>query len=99
VAIGGETVAAYQYAARFSYDVLGGELRPFIGFGLGGVSFAATEETRSDFAFQFGAGVKMYFGKRIGARLEVLDEVVPDHFLTGRAEHDLQILGGLVVRP
>jgi hypothetical protein len=41
----------------------------------------------------------VYFGRRIGARLELVDMVVPDHFLTGRAEHDLHVMGGLVFRP
>jgi len=90
-------VVAYRYDADFSYELARGEVRPVVAFGLGGVSYDTLSEVKTDFAFNFGGGLKMYFG-RIGASLEFSDYLTPHHFLTGKAEHDLQIRGGVLVR-
>ena len=52
----------------------------------------------TSFAFEFGAGARLSFSDRLGARLEVADRVVPDHFLTGTTEHDLHVRAGVVFR-
>lgn len=93
----GPNVVAYHYDLGFAYDLARGDVRPFLGFGVGGVSYDTPGRVETDLAFSVGGGVKMYFGKH-GAQLEVVDKVVPDHFLSGRAEHDVQLRGGFLVR-
>lgn len=94
---GQEKVAAYHYGLDFTYDLARGDVRPFLSFGAGAVSYDVGEEVKTNFAFGFGAGAKMYLGK-VGARLEVGDRVVTNHFLTRRTEHDLQVRAGFVFR-
>jgi hypothetical protein len=92
-------VPAYHYDLNLTYDLATGEVRPFLSFGVGGVTYDIPDGAETRFAFNVVAGAKLYFGERIGARLEIGDHVVPDHFLTKRVEHDVQVRGGLVFRP
>jgi hypothetical protein len=94
---GGRSVPAWHYGAGLTYDVLGGDVRPFVALGAGGVSYDGTPGTRTDFVLRFGAGVKVYFG-RLGARVDAIDHLVFDNFLTGRDEHDVHVTGGAFVR-
>jgi hypothetical protein len=94
---GGRSVTAWHYGAGLTYDVLGGDVRPFVTLGAGGVSYDGTPGTRTDFVLRFGAGLKVYFG-RLGARVDAVDHLVFNNFLTGRDEHDVHITGGAFVR-
>ena len=90
-------VTAWHYGAGLTYDITGGDVRPFVTFGAGGVSYSGALETSTDFALRFGAGLKIYFG-RVGARVDVVDHLVTDHFLSGDAEHDIHATAGFLVR-
>jgi hypothetical protein len=94
---GGRSVTAWHYGAGLTYDVLGGDVRPFVIVGAGGVTYDGAPETRTDFVLRFGAGLKVYFG-RLGARVDAVDHLVFDNFLTGRDEHDVHLTGGAFVR-
>lgn len=90
-------VTAWHYGGGLAYDITGGDVRPFFVFGAGGVSYSGAGESSTDFALRFGAGLKIYFG-RIGARVDVVDHLVTDHFLSGDAEHDIHATAGFLVR-
>jgi hypothetical protein len=90
-------VTAWHYGAGLAYDLAGGDLRPVLTFGAGGVSYSGARESSTDFALRFGAGLKVLFG-RVGGRVDVVDHLVIDHFLTGEAEHDIHATAGFLVR-
>jgi hypothetical protein len=94
---GGRSVTAWHYGGGLTYDVLGGDVRPFVIVGAGGVSYDGTNGARTDFVLRFGGGLKVYFG-RLGARFDVVDHLVFNQFLSGRDEHDVHITGGALVR-
>ncbi len=94
---GGRSLTAWHYGAGVNYDILGGEVRPFVTVGAGGVSYEGDAATKTDFVLRFGGGVKVYFG-RLGARVDAVDHLVFNNFLTGRDEHDVHITGGAFVR-
>ena len=94
---GGRSVTAWHYGAGLTYDILGEDVRPFVVLGAGGVSYDGTPGARTDFVLRFGAGLKVYFG-RLGARVDAIDYLVFNNFLTGRDEHDVHLTGG-GVRP
>lgn len=91
------SVTAWHYGGGLTYDVTGGDVRPFVVFGAGGVSYSGARESSTDFALRFGGGLKILFG-RVGARVDVVDHLVVDHFLSGKAEHDIHATAGLLVR-
>jgi len=93
-----DKVASFDYDAALIYHLGGSKLRPFLSAGFGGISFDAPDRVHTNFAFNFGAGLKLSLG-RVGARLEIGDQLVLDHYLTGRTEHDLRVRGGLFFRP
>jgi hypothetical protein len=90
-------VTAWHYGGSLTYDITGGDVRPFVIFGAGGVSYSGAGESSTDFALRFGAGLKILFG-RVGARVDVVDHLVTDHFLSGDAEHDIHATAGFLVR-
>jgi hypothetical protein len=94
---GGHSVTAWHYGAGLTYDILGNDVRPFVAVGAGGVSYDGTPGAKTDFTLRFGAGLKAYFG-RLGARVDAVDYLVFDNFLTGRNEHDVHLTGGAFVR-
>lgn len=94
---GGRDVTAWHYGGNVVYDILGGDVRPFVLLGAGGVSYDGASGSNTDFALRFGGGVKVYFG-RIGARVDAVDYLVLDHFLSGGSEHDVHLTGGAFVR-
>jgi hypothetical protein len=94
---GGRGVTAWHYGAGLTYDILGGDVRPFVAAGAGGVSYAGEPGASTDFTLRFGAGLKVYFG-RLGARVDAMDYLVFDNFLTGRTEHDVHVTGGALIR-
>jgi len=91
------SLTAWHYGAGLAYDVTGGDVRPFVIFGAGGVSYSGAGESSTDFALRFGAGLKILFG-RVGARVDVVDHLVTEHFLSGDAEHDIHATAGFLVR-
>ena len=93
-----DKVASYDYDAAFLMHIGGSKARPFLIAGIGGISFDTPDRVRTNFAFNFGAGVKVSLG-RVGARVEADDQLVLDHYLTGRAVHDLGVRAGLSFRP
>ena len=94
---GGHSVTAWHYGAGLTYDILGKDVRPFVALGAGGVSYDGAPGTKTDFALRFGAGLKVYFG-RLGARVDAIDYLVFNNFLTGQDEHDVHVTGGAFVR-
>jgi len=90
-------LTAWHYGAGLAYDITGGDVRPVVIFGAGGVSYSGARESSTDFALRFGAGLKVLFG-RVGGRVDVVDHLVTDHFLTGKAEHDIHATAGFLVR-
>jgi hypothetical protein len=92
----GRRVTAWHYGGGLAYDMTGGDVRPVLVFGAGGVSWSGSGRTETDFELRFGAGLKILFG-RVGARIDVIDHLVLDHFVSGRSEHDIHVTAGLLV--
>ncbi len=92
----GRRITAWHYGAGLAYDITGGDVRPLLVFGAGGVSWSGSARTETDFELRFGVGLKILFGK-VGARVDVIDHLVLDHFLSGESEHDIQVTAGLLV--
>jgi hypothetical protein len=90
-------LTAWHYGGGLAYDITGGDVRPVVIFGAGGVSYSGSRESSTDFALRFGLGLKVLFG-RMGGRIDVVDHLVTDHFLTGKAEHDIHATAGFLVR-
>ena len=65
---------------------------------MGAVTYDIPSDTKTDLAFDVGAGVRLGFSERVGARLEVADRIVLDHFLSRRTEHDVHVRAGIVFR-
>ena len=93
-----ERVTAYHYGLGFAYELTTGEVRPFVSVGAGAVTYDVPGGGGTSFAFEFGAGARLSFGERVGGRIEVADRVIPDHFLSGATEHDVQVRAGAVFR-
>ena len=92
----GRQVTAWQYGAGLAYDLTGGDVRPVVLFGAGGATWSGAGRTETDFELRFGAGLKILFG-RLGARVDVVDHLVLDHFLSGESEHNVQVTAGFLV--
>jgi hypothetical protein len=90
-------LTAWHYGGGLTYDITGGDVRPFVLFGAGGVSYSGAGDASTDFVLRFGAGLKILFG-RVGARVDVVDHLVTEHFLSGDAEHDIHATAGFLVR-
>lgn len=95
---GEERVTAYHYGLGFAYELAQGDVRPFLSVGAGAVTYDVPRGGGTSFAFEFGAGARLSFGERVGGRIEVADRVIPDHFLSGATEHDVQVRAGAVFR-
>lgn len=91
------TLTAYHYRVGLAFDLTRGPVRPFLAVSVGGVTYDAEDGGKSNLALAARGGLKIYFG-RLGLLLEVGDEVVPNHFLTNKAEHDIQLDAGFVLR-
>ena len=90
-------LTAWNYGAGLAYELTGGDVRPLLILGGGGVSWTGDREATTNFVLRFGAGLKVTFGK-VGMRLEGVDYFIPDLFLSGKGEHDVHVTGGLLVR-
>jgi len=97
VPFGDRNVTAWHYGAGLAYEITGGDVRPVVILGAGGVTWDGAREAGTDFVLRFGAGLKILFG-RVGARVDVVDHLVLDQFLTNKTEHDVHATAGLLVR-
>ncbi len=95
--LGGGNVNAWHYGAGLAYEITGGDVRPLVLLGAGGVSYDGVRGADTAFALRFGLGLKVLFG-RVGARVDVVDHLVLDHFASGDTEHDVHATAGLLVR-
>ena len=93
---GDRDVTAWQYGAGLAYEITQGDVQPLVILGAGAVTWDGARGAGTDFELRFGAGLKVYFG-RVGARVDVVDHLVLDQFLTGRTEHDVHATAGLLV--
>jgi hypothetical protein len=94
---GGRSLTAWHYGLGLAYDILGRDVRPYVTVGAGGVTYDGTPRAKTDFVLRFGGGLKVYFG-RLGARVDVVDHLVFQNFLSGKDEHDVHFTGGAFVR-
>jgi hypothetical protein len=90
-------VTAWHYGAGLAYEVMGGDVRPLVLLGAGAATWDGAREASTSFELRFGLGLKVLFG-RVGARIDVVDHLVLDHFVSGDAEHDVHATAGLLVR-
>ena len=90
-------MVVYQYDANFVYNLLTGDVQPYITIGIGGVASDLDNDVRNDFAFNYGGGAKFWF-KKVGLRFELNDHVIPDYFLSNKTAHNLQIQYGFLFR-
>jgi hypothetical protein len=95
--LGARNVAAWHYGAGLAYEITGGDVRPLVLLGAGGVSYDGARGADTSFALRFGLGLKVLFG-RLGARVDVVDHLVLDHFASGDTEHDVHATAGLLVK-
>jgi len=93
----GTNVVAYHYGGNVGIDLLRGTLRPVIIAGVGAVSYEGTRASDTEFAFRIGGGLKADAGPVV-IRLEGIDVITPDHFVSRQAEHDLHVRVGVGVR-
>jgi len=92
-----DRLVAYHYGGGVRLALLDGAVRPSVTGGLGGVTFTGSRLTDTRLAFRLGAGVETEVDS-LTARLEVVDVIVADHFVTGRTEHDVHVRIGIGVR-
>lgn len=93
----GTNVVAYHYGGNVGIDLLRGTLRPAIIAGVGAVSYDGTRAGDTEFAFRIGGALKADAGPVV-IRLEGIDVITPDHFVSRQAEHDLHVRVGVGVR-
>jgi opacity protein-like surface antigen len=93
-----QRVTAYHYGLGFGYELARGDVRPFLSAGVGAVTYDEADGGGTSLALEVGAGARFAISDHVGGRLEVVDRIVPDHFLTGNTEHDLQVRAGAVFR-
>jgi hypothetical protein len=101
----GSNIVAYHYGGNVGIDLMRGTLRPTIIAGMGAVSydgaravsFDGTRNRDTEFAFRIGGAFKADAGPVV-IRLEGIDVITPDHFVSGKAEHDLHVRVGVGVR-
>jgi hypothetical protein len=93
----GMNVVAYHYGGNVGIDLLRGTLRPTIIAGLGAVSYDGPRAGNTAFAFRIGGAFKADAGPVV-IRLEGIDVITTDHFVSGQAEHDLHVRVGVGVR-
>jgi hypothetical protein len=97
VPFGDRDVTAWHYGAGLAYELTRGDVRPLLILGAGAVTWNGAREAETDFVFRFGAGLKILFG-RVGARVDVVDHLIVDQFLTNETEHDVHATAGLLVK-
>lgn len=88
-------MVVYQYEGNFLYNILTGDVQPYITIGVGGVASDLDNDVRNNFAINYGGGAKFWF-KKVGVRFELNDHLIPNYFLSNKTEHNLQIQYGFV---
>lgn len=89
-------IVAYHYGLDLAYELTRGDVRPFLSLGGGGISYDVPGAAQTDFALTVGGGVTLRLGDA-DARVELVDHVTPDQFLTRDTEHDVHVRAGIVV--
>jgi len=93
-----QNAVTYYYDGNFVYNFPTSKVTPFFSAGLGGVSTDRDFfDTEHDLALTFGGGAKFRF-ENVGFRIEVVDRIIPDYFLTNDTENDLQVQYGVMFR-
>jgi len=92
------TVVAYHYGGNVGFDLARGALRPSIVAGIGGVTYDGDRGLGdTHVAVRVGGALRADAG-RVTLRLEAIDVITPDHFVTGQSEHDVHVRVGVAVR-
>jgi hypothetical protein len=92
-----ERVVAYHYGAGLGVDLTRGAVRPVLIAGVGGVTHNAGDLRDTQFTLRVGGALEADIGT-LTTRVEVLDVIAADHFVTHRSEHDIHVRVGLGVR-
>jgi hypothetical protein len=92
--LGARRVTAWHYGGGLTYELMSEDVRPHVLVGAGAVTWDGASDT--DFVFRFGGGLEILFG-RLGLRIDVVDHLVLDHFLTGDNEHDVHATAGFLI--
>lgn len=92
-----DRVIAYHYGGGVRVDLTEGDITPALIAGVGGVAFSGDDFSETDLALRLGGALRVSFNA-LNVRVEVVDVIVADHFVTKRAEHDLHIRVGFGVR-
>jgi hypothetical protein len=93
----GTNVVAYHYGGNVGIDLMRGTLRPTIIAGVGAVSYDGTRAGDTEFAFRIGGAFKADAGPVV-IRLEGIDVITPDHFVSRQVEHDFHARVGVGIR-
>lgn len=88
-------VIAYHYDTNFLFNFNSNKITPFISAGIGGSSYDVGREFKTNFTFNFGIGIKYYI-RGTGFRFEINEHFIPDHFLSGKNESNLQLIGAFL---
>jgi len=92
-----DQLVAYHYGGGVRLALTRGSVRPSVVGGLGAVTYDGSRIRETRLAVRVGAGIEATVNS-LSTRLEVLDVIVADHFVTGRAEHDVHVRVGVGVR-
>ena len=90
-------VVAYHYGGNVNFDLLKGTIRPTVVAGLGAVTYDLETHKETQFAMRVGGGLRADTG-RVVIRVELVDVILADHFVTKQAEHDLHVRVGFGVK-
>lgn len=90
-------VVAYHYGGNVNFDLLKGNLRPTIIAGLGAVTYDLDTRKETQFALRVGGGLRADTGPFV-IRVELVDVIMTDHFVTKDSEHDLHVRVGFGVK-
>ena len=93
-----ERFVAYHYGGGMRLNVWRGPLvTPAVVAGIGGVTYSGENRSDTQFTLRLGGSVTAAV-KNLTTGIEVVDVMVPDHFLTDQLEHDLHVRMSLGVR-
>lgn len=90
-------VVAYHYGAGAGVDLTRGSIRPMLMAGIGGVTHDVSGLRETRFTLRVGGALKADVGA-LTTRLEILDVITANHFVTEQSEHDFHVRVGLGVR-
>jgi hypothetical protein len=90
-------MVAYHYGGGIRLRRAWGSLTPSVSGGLGGLTYSGDRQSETQLAVRIGGALSAAGGSH-NTTFEVLDVIVPDHFVTNRAAHDVHVRIGLGVR-